>query len=1088
MKGKKLLAGILSAAMVLGTMAIPAFAGSDTDIYEIGTDKAYVTIAEAVEAAEDKDNDGSITYKIYGKVNLAGKGWFSPVKVNGETNAQVTVVNFVGADESAEIVIDTDEYTALGPQGSALKYINYSNLICSRPAGKWVADLGHGNNYFISTLRNREKEKDGVVTYENCTFPNGCCNNFYGKTEYKDCTFNNENNYCLWLYGGDTTVSGTKNIFTGAKGVKLYAETASEPVNAKIENSKFKISGKPAVVASTWGKLELNDVDANDNDCPLGLLASEPNNHGTGNPYAEIKVDGKEPVYVAKVGECVFTDKSGALDEAENDESKLQPVVSAVEAKNGVKYFSTLAEAVEAAESGDTVTLLKDANGDGIIINSAAHPISNLTIDFGGFTYTVDGVLVGSGGSETNGFQLLAQKDEKGNYVAPDITFKHGTIRSSKKAQWGSGGSKWNYGVMMLIQNYSNLILEDMNLDGNEKGASIHNPHFVISNNNGHTVMTGNTNITAATGRTAFDVCAFKPYPSVSVTLDENMTGTIKGKVEFSNSGKIADLQDDFNLIIKNGTIVGNFVDKRTEEQKDVNFGAISGGSFTADVSGYCADGYALKKDGSMYVAGKSSAKVINKAEAVSTTITLNNLERNLKTDDSIDFRGDENAVYEVVVSEPSAADKTVIPEKEDVDNKAEMYDIKVVKTVGETTTVVDVKNQQVTLDLGSAVKSGETPIVKHIKDGAQPVDITVESVSGDGKSITFTAPSFSTYYVEYPAVDPAASEIATNLEAKLENEVISGKTATYDLVLYGGNDRVINRFMSSEWKFDCSGNVSYEVTPAVNVKMTQDTANDIYGLNMDGKNYADATGKKIKLATVTITGIGDYTFNAASAKAHTAKAANNIVDSFDSAATAATGKVVLGAGVTGTLETAKYNLSVNIVFNNIAENQVKAYQQMKAVISGGDLTDDIVIDLGSDAGTGVVYNQYLDNTAEYKFSAELSENETYTVTVSGAGYRTARYTVNMTGDKTLNFWNNVKSTAERIEAGVGTPKTSNFLAGDIVKDNKINIYDLSAVVSYFGVSGLDAANHPEYAQYDLNRDGKIDSRDVAYVLVSWDN
>lgn len=75
------------------------------------------------------------------------------------------------------------------------------------------------------------------------------------------------------------------------------------------------------------------------------------------------------------------------------------------------------------------------------------------------------------------------------------------------------------------------------------------------------------------------------------------------------------------------------------------------------------------------------------------------------------------------------------------------------------------------------------------------------------------------------------------------------------------------------------------------------------------------------------------------------------------------------------------------------------------------------------------------------------------------------------------------------LKIDVGKTKvTSNFLAGDIVKDNKINIYDLSAVVSYFGTTGLATDNHPEYAQYDLNRDGVIDSKDVAYVLVSWGN
>jgi len=72
------------------------------------------------------------------------------------------------------------------------------------------------------------------------------------------------------------------------------------------------------------------------------------------------------------------------------------------------------------------------------------------------------------------------------------------------------------------------------------------------------------------------------------------------------------------------------------------------------------------------------------------------------------------------------------------------------------------------------------------------------------------------------------------------------------------------------------------------------------------------------------------------------------------------------------------------------------------------------------------------------------------------------------------------------VETGKAASATKlNFLAGDILEDNKINIYDLSAVVSYFGQTGT-AANG--YAQYDLNRDTVIDSKDVAYVLVSWNN
>ncbi len=159
----------------------------------------------------------------------------------------------------------------------------------------------------------------------------------------------------------------------------------------------------------------------------------------------------------------------------------------------------------------------------------------------------------------------------------------------------------------------------------------------------------------------------------------------------------------------------------------------------------------------------------------------------------------------------------------------------------------------------------------------------------------------------------------------------------------------------------------------------------------------------------------------------------------------------------------------------------------MKITISGGDLADSLSYNLGSNASENVAWNNMDVATYTLTVADKLTKNVAYTVKVEGAGYRTARYTVNMTGAKTLNFWNNVKDSTAYVEEGMGTAKKVTFLAGDIVKDNQINIYDLSAVVSYFGTDNLVEA-HPEYAKYDLNRDGKIDSKDIAYVLVSWGN
>ena len=123
-----------------------------------------------------------------------------------------------------------------------------------------------------------------------------------------------------------------------------------------------------------------------------------------------------------------------------------------------------------------------------------------------------------------------------------------------------------------------------------------------------------------------------------------------------------------------------------------------------------------------------------------------------------------------------------------------------------------------------------------------------------------------------------------------------------------------------------------------------------------------------------------------------------------------------------------------------------------------------------------------------YSFKVDLPRNQRYTLNFKGDGYRP--YSVTTTpsdATESVTVWNNALDEAAAVVVkGDGTAaKTADvtFLAGDIVADGRINLYDLSAVVSYFGQVDI---TDDRYIAYDLNRDGKIDSRDVAMVLVSW--
>ena len=264
---------------------------------------------------------------------------------------------------------------------------------------------------------------------------------------------------------------------------------------------------------------------------------------------------------------------------------------------------------------------------------------------------------------------------------------------------------------------------------------------------------------------------------------------------------------------------------------------------------------------------------------------------------------------------------------------------------------------------------------------------------------------------------------------------------------------------------------------------------------NFKGKDNVEDTANKIVIGKVKFTGYGEFSFKVDTTVTY--KDANivtattlvdNVVDVF--AIGGATGYELIVnendvvTDMVGKIEGAEIivptrKLTINVDFPNAVEKNDALYQMMTVTVTGDDIET-------------LTYNLGNEMTADGKYVIEIVDeltlNNAYTVEVSGEGYRTARYTVTMTEEKELNFWNNVKDVAIEVEEGKSSSaKNVTFLAGDIVKDSNINIYDLSAVVSYFGT--IDLKNNGEaekYIRYDLNRDGKIDSKDVAYVLVSW--
>ena len=574
--------------MALSLLPTAALAEEATGAGPIKVGNAsYESFSDAVNAAEP-DGSGVITYEISGKVDVTATDWVQVARAGLTT---LNEVKFVGKTEDAEICI-TQGKAILADQNYDID-VSFEALKLTKLNPQWADDFGHSTNYFTCWLRNTNAAEN-TVTYTNCTFPNGVCNNQYGKTVFNNCKFTNNTAGLsnLWNYGGETKVE--ECTFTGTRGIKMYNEgTLQNPPSIEIENTSFTgMTEKAAIVVSKAANVTLNTVGAT--GCTKGLLQKDIEGstdeqkvtieaNGTG-ISGDFNITGKKDAEAAKnefnitAGTFPGGINNDYLAPGANFDATTGEVKMSYVAKIGDTEYPTLAEAITAAGNGDTIKLLKDVtDGDGVIVPSG----KNFTLDFDNHTYTVTQNLAGSTGTKNQCFQLL--KDST-------LTFKNGTIKAN------------NGNVAMIIQNYSNLTLENMLLDG----ASITRNDVIIytmSNNCGN-VEIKDTKINTVPNGVAFDVYGgFGDYSDVTVTV----TGSseINGKIEVARD---SGMQNKNTLNINGGTINGEL-----KIDSSIKPGDATAITKTENVSLPAPSGYTWTKVGNTGVLVKEdSAAVVN--------------------------------------------------------------------------------------------------------------------------------------------------------------------------------------------------------------------------------------------------------------------------------------------------------------------------------------------------------------------------------------------------------------------------------------------------------------------------------------------
>lgn len=490
-----------------------------------GEDAAKLNIAKLTGNAIVLENGNLVDSNIAGGVNAFGTNNISGTTVIGgilslgyETNpTEQVVVNITGNFNGSNVIVrtnnDVDNLLNVGTLNGERTTAHFGQL-----AG--FADIRINNTdvtYGYAFIRNDLSVNNSTLAI------NGGVNTYFAgnaKVVIDNSTWNLSGYANIGSYGG---------YMYGNADVTLQNSSVMTATNMGVERSGESVVNFTIDQTSTFNATKLT-------------------NQGTINVAGTVNVNATT---VANTGVINFTEETATLTTTtaglainENIEDKVVVYVdgtykfaaAVAEILGTTAEFYTLAEAVEAAEAGATVVLLDNATGAGVVINK------NLTIDFAEFTYTFN-EGVGSTGTESNGFQIL-----KNNTV----TLMNGTLNVAESAK-----DKF----YTIIQNYANLTVKDMNLDGTnlDKWSATDGDSYVLSVNSGNVVIEGETNITANNDGDkafAFDACTYSSYTAPVVKV--YTTGTIKGKIE--NSATIE----------------------------------LYSGTYSYDVTEYCADGYAV--------------------------------------------------------------------------------------------------------------------------------------------------------------------------------------------------------------------------------------------------------------------------------------------------------------------------------------------------------------------------------------------------------------------------------------------------------------------------------------------------------------
>lgn len=396
-----------------------------------------------------------------------------------------------------------------------------------------------------------------------------------------------------------------------------------------------------------------------------------------------------------------------------------------------------------------------------------------------------------------------------------------------------------------------------------------------------------------------------------------------------------------------------------------------------------------------------------------------------------------------------------------------------------------------VKLGEGSSIELNDRSALRINGNETSPADVVlrkdVDWTDEKKAAVKITVAKNATLDADLSAISGATITGKANT-VSVEFEPVAGEDKTWNIVLVAPTETFIHEFTTAQLKFACNDAISYEIKEAADSKITvneQILGSNVYLFNLkEGANFVEDSDK-IVIGKVVF---GDGYSNDSVSFMVDAEYENKVI------ATKGQNQREVFSGDTLTTDAVineKFTqpiceTTIKVATLENTGDNAKAYQDMHVAITGVNYST--TFDLGKGD-----YEQ--DENGNYVIETDLYQDNNYIITVTGAGYRTAKYQLRTQNKEavTINFWANVQLKEDKLAMetnadGAEALAWYNFIAGDIIDDKKLDIFDLAAVVGYFGdeASENDMTGGWNKVKYDLNRDGVIDAEDVAIVLTAW--